>query len=207
MKIMSTYGSLLVKDGQKDSVRKYKNEAGDHVTTRFKYTEPFSNHFLYRHCVDDHNNLRHSGVSIEETWKTHRWANRVFAFLLAISEVNAFLAFRCFIWEKKDQMELLHFRKKLALALINNEWHGDKTKESPATRKRQTKHSLVTAPRHATKFLNGNWICKSKSPYQQHICRGQGCKKQVRSHCICTPGHWVCVDCFQKHVLEEYLGN
>ena len=29
MKIMSTYGSLLVKDGQKDSVRHYQNSMGD----------------------------------------------------------------------------------------------------------------------------------------------------------------------------------
>jgi hypothetical protein len=43
----------------------------------------------------------------------------VFAFLIAISEVNAFLAFRFFIWDSKDKMELLQFRRQLALALIN----------------------------------------------------------------------------------------
>jgi hypothetical protein len=75
MKIMSTYGSLLVKDGQKDSIRNYKNAAGQNVTKKFKYTESFANHFLYRHCVDDHNNLRHTGVSIEETWQTHCWVS------------------------------------------------------------------------------------------------------------------------------------
>jgi hypothetical protein len=207
MKIMSTYGSLLVMDGQRDSIRNYKNAAGENVTKKFKYTEPFANHFLYRHCVDDHNNLRHSGVSIEETWRTHRWANRVFAFILAISEVNCFLAFRCFIWEKKDKMELLHFRKQLALALIFNEWQGEQTQESPATRKRKATHSLATAPTHATKFSNKKWICKAKSAYQQHICRGRGCKKQVRTHCTCHPGHWLCVDCFQNHVLKEFSNN
>jgi hypothetical protein len=204
MKIMSTYGSLLVSDGQKDSIRHYKNEAGQNVTTRFKYMEPFANHFLYRHCVDDHNNLRHAGVSIEETWRTHRWANRVFAFLLAISEVNAFLAFRSFIWDKSGKKELLHFRRQLALALINNEWHGDKREASPATRKRQIAHTMTCAPRHASKFLNGKWICKAKAPYQQHVCRGRRCKKQVRTHCKCTPGHWLCNNCFQNHVLDEY---
>jgi hypothetical protein len=60
----------------------------------FRYHEPFENHFLYRHAVDDHNNNRHSDISIEETWTTHRWENRVFAFILvAISEVNIWLAF------------------------------------------------------------------------------------------------------------------
>jgi hypothetical protein len=207
MKIMSTYGSLLVKDGQKDSIRNYKNAEGVNVTKKFKYTEPFANHFLYRHCVDDHNNLRHSGISIEQTWKTHRWVNRVFAFLLAISEVNAFLAFRFFIWDSEDKMELLQFRRQLALALINNDWHGDNTVESPDTRKRKLIHSMTCAPTHASRFVKGNWICKAKAPYQQHVCRGQRCKKQVRSYCACAPGEWLCVDCFQKHVLDEHLAD
>jgi hypothetical protein len=71
MKIMSTYGSWLVKDGQKDSIRNYKNAEGQNVMKKFKYMEPFANHFLYKHCVDDHNNLCHSGKSIEQTWCTH----------------------------------------------------------------------------------------------------------------------------------------
>ena len=177
MKIMSTYGSLIVKDGQKDAIRNYKNSDGNNVRKTFKYTEPFANHFLYRHCVDDHNNLRHSGISIEETWRTHRWVNRVFAFLLAISEVNAFLAFRYFIWDKKDKMELLQFRRLLALALINNEWHGELAEESPVTRKRKMMHSLTCAPPHASKFAYGKWICSAKATYQQYICRGPRCKK------------------------------
>jgi hypothetical protein len=79
------------------------------------------------------------------------------------------------------------------------------TEVSHAKRKRQMKkHTLATAPTHATKFLGGKWIRKAKSAYQQHICRGQKCKKQVRSHCACTPGHWLCGDCFQNHILDEY---
>jgi hypothetical protein len=51
MKIMSTYGSLLVKDGHKDSIRNYKNVVGQNVMKKFKYTEPFANHFLYRQAL------------------------------------------------------------------------------------------------------------------------------------------------------------
>jgi hypothetical protein len=128
----------------------------------------------------------------------------LFAFLLAISEVNTFLAFRSFVWDEEDKMELLHFRRLLALALINMEWRGDENKESHATRKRRMKHTLATAPTHTTQFLGGKWSRNAKSAYQQHICRGQKCKKQVQSHRACTPGHWLCVDCFQNHVLDEY---
>jgi hypothetical protein len=92
--------------------------AGQNVTRKFKYTKPFANHFLYMHCVDDHNNLQHSGVSIEETWHTHCWANCLFAFLLlAILEVNDFLAFWSFIWDKKHKMELLHISEDSWLLL------------------------------------------------------------------------------------------
>jgi hypothetical protein len=53
-------------------------------------------------------------------------------------------------------------------------------------------------PPHASKFVHGKWICTAKAVYQQYICPGQRCKKQVRSHCACAPGHWLCADCFQK---------
>lgn len=46
------------------------------------------------------------------------------------------------------QWNFLTFRKHLALALINNEWHGEKIVELPATRKRQGNHSLATAPKN-----------------------------------------------------------
>ena len=77
--MMSTYGSLIVKDGQRDSVRLDKEGA----TKRFKYTEVIANHFQYRGAVDNHNGKRHdcgskNGLSIESTWTTNRWENKVF---------------------------------------------------------------------------------------------------------------------------------
>ena len=99
--MMSTYGSLIIKDGQRDSVRM---DPSRNTTTRFKYTEVIGNHFSYRGAVDDHNAKRHdcgtkNGLSIERTWSTNRWENNVFAFILAITEVNAYLAIQ-FITEK-----------------------------------------------------------------------------------------------------------
>ena len=71
MKIMSTCGGLTVNDGQRESKRVVKKN-GENETIRFKYTAPFSNHFDYRHVIDDHNNIRHMYPSIEEIWKTQR---------------------------------------------------------------------------------------------------------------------------------------
>ena len=67
-----------------------RKENGENVVKKFKYKLPFDWHFRYRHAVDDHNNLRHSLPSIEDTWVTYRWEFQVFYFISAISEVNAF---------------------------------------------------------------------------------------------------------------------
>lgn len=48
-----------------------KKRPADAVVKTFKYKESFDNQCRYRHAVDDHNNLRHAGISLEEMWKTH----------------------------------------------------------------------------------------------------------------------------------------
>lgn len=65
--LMSTYGCLQVKSGQKESVRDH-----DGNIKNFKYTETVANHFNFCCAFDDHNNKRHNGgtkhwLSIEET--------------------------------------------------------------------------------------------------------------------------------------------
>jgi len=47
-----------------------KKRPADAVVKTFKYKESFDNQCRYRHAVDDHNNLRHAGISLEEMWKT-----------------------------------------------------------------------------------------------------------------------------------------
>ena len=175
----------------------------------FKYSETFGNHFRYRHVVDDHNNLRHAVPSIEGCWGTRRWANRVFSFVLAVSEVNTYLAFRYFIWAIRSNAvkrvpTLLEFRKKLALALIHNDYlnKGPKTPERSG-RKRLVEHYLETAPLNAKKFKNGKWDTNAQCKYQQYICRGLRCKRRVRTHCHCAMGHWLCSDCYAIHLVDE----
>jgi len=52
---------------------------------------------------------------------TTRWELRVFSFLLAVSEVNAFLM--CCFFRKPDKIPTLQeFRHKLAWQLIKNRW-------------------------------------------------------------------------------------
>ena len=204
MKLMSTYGTLLPRDDAEDKRRVLE----DGSLSTFKYTEPFDNHFRYRHAVDDHNNLRHSDISIEETWFMKRWECKVFAFLLGITEVNIFLAYRYFVWSDPNQYTLLQFRKLLAKALIDNE-HLPPEEElhSPPTRRSKRQRALVghhkeTAPHYAKCFVAGRWDTTAKDRYQRYTCRGDGCSERCRSYCVCAPGKWLCAQCISDHLID-----
>ena len=205
MKLMSTYGGLIVPKNQKISKRVWK-ERGETKTTTFQYTEPFANHFYFRHAVDDHNNLRHGLPSIESTIVTHHWPLRVFTFLLAVTEVNIFKAFSYFVWSD-DQVpaSLVKFRRRLANAFIHNEYlKTERPRSTKSTRnKRKLEHTLVTAPCNASKFVGGRWKKTSRAKYQQFVCRGENCKKQVRTYCACMVGHWLCKECHLEHILSS----
>ena len=105
-KLMSTYGGLCPPGRERKGTAR---TCDDGSVVKFTYDEPWANHFDYRHCVDNHNNLRHSKPSLEETWRTFRWAIRVLAFFLGLSEVNTFLIFRYFVWTKEERLTLQQF--------------------------------------------------------------------------------------------------
>ena len=109
MMLMSTYGSLNeVEEGA--TARQWKGPNGEATSKQFNYREPFFNHFRYRHAVDDHNGKRHSPISLEETWGTKWWPNRVFSFLVAVTEVNAKLNMEYFAQDpNKKNIPMLTF--------------------------------------------------------------------------------------------------
>ena len=59
-------------------------------------------------------------MSLEVVWATKQCPNQVFAFLLAITEVNCFLAESYFTSRKTDTPSMLNFWKSLASQLIEN---------------------------------------------------------------------------------------
>ena len=97
--------------------------------------------------VDDHNSRRHSPISIEEVWATKTWEHRVFAFFLAITEVNLFLVTRYYYNEETTGQ--LDFRKKLAKALINNKYIIKESEEGIRRSKRHNSsdHELLSLPK------------------------------------------------------------
>ena len=100
MMLMTTYGTLESSGNE----RKWRSNG---ETVRSKYPEIVRNHYICRHAVDDRKNRRQSPVSIEKTCTISYWPNPVFAFLLAVTEVNILLALTNIYGHKP--METLEF--------------------------------------------------------------------------------------------------
>lgn len=201
MKLMSTYGALRSVDEGK--TQRSVTENGQRVNKSFHYTEPFFNHFKFRHQVDDHNNLRHSPISLEESISTKDWNIRVFMFILALVEVNARLAVAFFT--KSPTMNQLEFRRKLAKELL--EYSYALHSSGRGKRKRDTGVcpslcGVETAPPYASLWTGTEWQYLS-SKYGQHICRTIKCQKRIRTYCRCMIGHWMCPTCIGIHIASK----
>ena len=131
-----------------------------------------ANKYNYCGAVDEHNaywygcGTKH-GLSLEGKWKTTRWSNRVFAFILAVSEVNAYLTMRYF---GELNITQLKFWKKIAFKLIHNTLESGTEEERPERRRntrRNTLHKIATAAPNSD-FEGGKWVKKYKQKYQQH---------------------------------------
>ena len=202
MKIMATGGVIESDDTCKTATR---GQGAGRV--QFPYTKPFDWHFRYRHAVDDHNNLRHAVPSIEGTWLTQRWEIRVFSFLLAVTEINIYLAMRWFVWSKDEELTLLQFRREFAYALINNpllpqNYGEDETMDDAL----DVPCDVVVAPAFAKEYRNRGWVTTATSKYQQYVWRHPNCKKQVRTCCACMKGHWLCTRHIVEHAITKSTG-
>ena len=194
MSLMSTYGTNL-RTG-KETSREWVDSSGVKKNVKFHYPEVVGNHFLYQHSVDNHNNKRHSPISLEVVWATKYWPNRVFSFLLGVTEVNVNLATTYFCGQnQKGQIE---FRKLLAKTLIFNTYYDEEQDKTPDKKRKQRDfgHSLITLPK-GKKFL-GTRIVSGKCEYPQHKC--VACSKRVRTYCLCSPGIYRCAECFGYHL-------
>jgi hypothetical protein len=207
MSLTSTYGATSPKHGQEETRRHYKNARGEDVTKSFRYPEVVANHYAYRGCVDDHNNKRQDGgskqgLALESTWSTFRWPIRVVSFILAITEVNTYLAWAYF---KSEKVEFIIFRKQLAKALIYNRYvEMDGAVDVNRGRKRRlVDHTLMKALLYARRWTGGEWDTTAKNKYQQYICNTPGCKAQVRTFCKCVQG----LGCLLDHVVDGVTNN
>ena len=132
MSLMSSYGTNQRMG--KETQREWRS-GGNTQQMTFQYPEVIRNHFLYRHAVDDHNGKRHSPISLEVVWGTKWWQNCVFAFLLAVMEVNVNLAMTYFLGQEVTGQ--IVFRSKLAHTLIHNRHYNDDEDMTPVLRRKR----------------------------------------------------------------------
>ncbi len=120
MQIMSTWQTL--REVEKGSTACTIKANGQETQVTSMYREPFYHHYKYWYLVDVRNHRRHSPISLEDTLATKYWPCRVFAFLLAVSEVNAKLASEYFgTNEGKEKLNTIEFRKKLSYRVIGEQ--------------------------------------------------------------------------------------
>ena len=129
----------------------------------------------------------------------------MFSFVLAISDVNAFLDLWYFSFAKGTTIPgcptLIVFHRQLAWQLIRNSWIAlEETAEG--LEGISSVHRMQIAPNHAKAYRNRQWICTAVARHQQYRCT-YGCGKKIRTYCACTPGRWVCIQCYQEHVQSS----
>jgi len=199
MMLMSTYGTNNREAG-KETKRQWKDDNGNRCEATFRYPEVVHNHYKYRHFIDDHNAKRHQPISLEVIWATSRWACRVFAFLLGVTEVNVFLCDNFFFDAQHSCM--LGFRKLFARSLIYNEYYEGEKPPSSSTRKRKHRcgaHELITIPAFR-KFRADGKLVECQTKHNQRKCQ---CGKRTRTYCKCSPGIHLCNECYVDHRLED----
>jgi hypothetical protein len=176
--------------------------------THAHHPEAADNRCKCRHCVNNHNSNRHQPISLEETWATHWWPDRAFAFLLAVTKVSAKMANENLLASENPlgctKMGMVEFRKQVAHELIHNEHFeaecsGEQQRESPRHKGRTTQREMRWVP--VGQKLCGSELAPSETKRNQTKCIG--CKKRVRTHCKCSPGTTRCDECHTDRVVVE----
>ena len=142
--------------------------------------------------------MRMSPISMEETWMTSQWSNRVFCFLVAITVVNIQNAGCYFL--NLSKIDALFARKLIAEQLIHNKYLQKPPDHRRSARKVKVGDCrLVALPPHK-KFKNRNEV-HDDTTYNCWKC--QCGDALVRTCCQCTPGQFYFPECYASHHVAE----
>ena len=99
-------------------------------------------------------------------------------------------------------MEQLNFRDELADELINQYLKSANVEGKERSKRAVSQiigHKLVSVP--AFKKFKGATLVDCKSRYPTWKC----CElnSRVRTYCICSPGSYMCKECFTQHVIDN----
>ena len=125
------------------------------------------------------------------------WPNRVFAFLLALTEVNVSLVMVEFCGN--DPTSQIEFRTKLADVLINNKNFNEEDDKTPVKRQRNNEHQFIPTACSPKGKIHDGQMAKAKSAYPQHKCTS--CTCCTHGYCKCSPGIYRCNECYMLHLI------
>ena len=109
-----------------------------------------------------------------------------------------------FVHSKKYEkmMEQSHFRDELSDELIH-QCLKSRNNEGTVRSKRAVSeiigHKLVSV--QSFKKFKGATLVNSKTRYPTWKCCDLN--SRVRTYCICSPGNYMCKECFTQHVLDS----
>ncbi len=155
MKLMSTYYRTNGQVSSHTTKHDYKNSERKKVSITFNYPEVVSNHFKYRHSVDDNNAKRYAPICLEHVWATKYWHNIPFSFLLAVTDVNVNLA-EAFFVRHNAPMPHLEFKKLIVKDLINNKCLREEFTSVQEIRKSQQKRAKHFMWRYVRTYVRSN---------------------------------------------------
>ena len=105
MMIRTTYGTLGEFGEEKKTLHGQWSQACNNIQVPRSCLQPL---YCYQDVIDNQNSYIMHLLSMEETWMTMHWPNRVFCFLLAITMVNVQNVATYFL--NKPKMESLQSR-------------------------------------------------------------------------------------------------
>ena len=113
-----------------------------------------------------------------------------------------FLAQKHFVWDHTEKQTLLEISHALAwdsycdVSLVQ-------PKSSKCLRKTVVMYEKATCPTFTSHWKGTKFITDASHKYNQFTCRSHGCKKRVRTYCVCNPGSWMCEHYLHIHFLEH----
>ena len=205
----STYGNGVLNGRQR---HRFHPITGAKIT--FKHVDAVDDYFFARTAVDEHNRTRQGGLSFERGWQTKKWHVRIFAFLVGMSETNAKNAAAFFRDRPQQQVvSLLAFRLSVAQHILDVHAAQKRAPARKAARELRDlhgEHRLMTIPvgcgrytgkrdrDHSDGFKKLS-ASRSAHKYQCQLCK---CGKQIRTYCLCSPAHPVCIECYAEHRVQ-----
>lgn len=203
--LLANASSMTIPANAPSQERYRKTVAGGLEQVRFQRAEVASLYYESRHAVDDSNNLRQGRSSLEESWGTHQWHLRTLAFILGLSEANAYFAYRYFAINSGQQV-MTHFEFRLAICsdLLSDSCI---TPASTVHDVHPEEHRLLTFP--MDRYFRGNrWVRRLRSKQLRHkfqracgACQDGEIYRRVTTYCSCDPAHGMCRECWAAHLL------